>query len=92
VKIIVKGSFDRDVDKARKREILGALDTKITQIETAKDISNITGIILLQGYSSHYRIYVKSPNYSYRIGAIIKGRTIWLVRFLPRKLIYKVFP
>jgi mRNA interferase RelE/StbE len=92
MKIIVKGSFDRDVDKAGKKELKLVLDDKITQIESAKDISQVTGLKLLLGYSHHYRIIVKSPKYSYRIGAIVRNNTIWLVRFLPRKVIYKTFP
>ncbi len=92
MKIVVKGSFNRDVDKARSKEIRHALDNKISQIEKAGDISHITGIILLEGYSHHYRIIVRSQNYSYRIGAIVRGETIWLVRFLPRRIVYKAFP
>ena len=92
MRIVVKGTFDRDVEKARNKEIRSALDRKITQIEKANDISNITAMILLEGYSHHYRIVVKSQDHSYRIGAIVRGETIWLVRFLPRRIIYKVFP
>jgi len=92
MKIIVKGTFDRDIDKAHSHELRLALDTKITQIERAKTISQVTGIKLLEGYSHHYRIVVKSTNHSYRIGAIVRNQTIWLVRFLPRRIIYKSFP
>ena len=92
MKIIVKGSFDRDLDKARSKEIRFALDNKIIQIEQAKNISQVTAVKLLEGYSHHYRIAVKSKNHSYRIGAIIRNETIWLVRFLPRRIIYKSFP
>ena len=92
MKIIPKGSFDRDVAKVRNKELRVALDNKIAQIEKAKNITNVTGVILLEGYSHHYRIIVKSKNHSYRIGAIIRGETVWLVRFLPRRIIYKSFP
>jgi hypothetical protein len=92
MKIVVKGTFDRDADKVRGKEIRHALDNKISQIEKAKNITHVTGVILLEGYSHHFRIIVKSKNYSYRIGAIIRGETIWLVRFLPRRIIYKSFP
>jgi hypothetical protein len=76
----------------RGKEIRHALDNKNSQIEKAENITHITGVILLEGYSHHYRIIVKSKNYSYRIGAIIRGETIWVVRFLPRKIVYKKFP
>jgi len=38
--IVVKGSFDRDTDKIRSKELRLALDEKITQLETAKDTSH----------------------------------------------------
>ena len=59
MKIIVKGSFYRDTDKARSKELRHVLDNKITQIERAKDIFHVTGVKLLEGYSHHYRIIVK---------------------------------
>lgn len=92
MKVIVKGSFERDIDKVRHKELRFALDAKITQIEQAKNFSQITGAKLLEGYTHHYRIYVKSKNHSYRIGAIIRNDMVWLVRFLPRRIIYKSFP
>ena len=90
--IIPKGTFDRDTDKVRNKELRIALDNKIGQIIKAKTLSNVTGVILLEGYSHHYRIIVKSKKHSYRIGAIVRGATIWIVRFLPRRIIYKSFP
>ncbi len=36
MKIIVKKSFDRDIDKLRSKELRLSLDTKISQIEKAK--------------------------------------------------------
>jgi len=90
--IVVKGSFDRDTDKIRSKELRLALDEKITQLETAKNTSHITGLKQLRNYTHHYRIQVKTTKQSYRIGAIIRGQKIWLVRFLPRKIVYKQFP
>ncbi len=58
MKIVVKGLFDRDVNKVRGKEIRHALDNKISQIGKAKNITHVTGIILLEGYSHHYRIIV----------------------------------
>lgn len=92
MKVIVKGSFDRDISKVRSKAIRLKLSDKITQIESANDITSVTGVKLLRGYTHHYRIPVKTKDESYRIGAIIRGYTIWLVRFLPRKTIYLEFP
>ena len=92
MKIIVKGSFDRDTDKLHSKELRLVLDAKIDQIEKAGNLSQVTGVKLLEGYSHHYRILVKSKNHSYRIGAIIRNETVWLIRFLPRRIIYKALP
>ena len=92
MKIIVKGTFDRDIDKVRSSVLRKALEKRINQIEKAKDTSHITGLKLLRGYSHHFRLIVKTQKESFRIGAIIRGEKIWLVRFLPRKIIYKIFP
>jgi hypothetical protein len=53
MKIIVKGTFDRDIDKARSKELRLSLENKIIQIERAKNLSQITGVKLLEGYSNH---------------------------------------
>ena len=92
MRIIVKPAFGRDVDKVRSKAVLAELDKKITQIEKAKDLQNITGIKLLRTYKIHYRIKVETGGLQYRIGAVVRSRTIWLVRFLPRKKIYELFP
>ncbi|MDR0794308.1 MAG: hypothetical protein LBE82_13450 [Chitinophagaceae bacterium] len=90
--IIVKKSFSRDIDKIRSKDLRLALDTKILQIERAKDLSRITGIKQLRGYKTHYRIIVKTEKFSYRIGVVVRNETIWLVRFLSRKTVYRLFP
>ena len=92
MRLIIKPAFKRDTDRVANHTLLKALTEKIEQIERANTKENITGLKLLRGYSTQYRIYVKGPHYSYRIGAVIRGNTIWLVRFLPRKSIYRKFP
>lgn len=90
--IIIRPSFKRDAARVSHRDLLEALYEKISQIESAKGTFQITGTKLLRGYTNHYRILVKTEKHSFRIGAIIRSRTVWLVRFLPRKTIYQEFP
>ena len=92
MKIIVKPAFDLYVDKLRERDLKIMLDEKIIQIENAKSIIQITGLKLLRGYKTHYRIKVESQKFKYRIGAIIRKDTVWLIRFAPRKKINVEFP
>ena len=80
------------MDTIRDIDLKRALDTKISQIEKAKSIYQITGLKLLRSYKTHYRIKVETHKSKYRIGAIIRNDMIWLVRFSPRKKIYLEFP
>ena len=90
--VFTKGTFKRDVAQIKTLSLLIALREKIDQIENAPTLHHITGLKLLRGYSTHYRIQVRTEAASFRIGAIIRGNTIRLVRFLPRHKIYKNFP
>ena len=90
--VITMGSFKRDVAQIKNPSLLTALRKKIDQIETADTLHQITGLKLLCGYSTQYRIQVRTEKDSYRIGAVIRSNTIWLVRFLSRKKIYQQFP
>lgn len=92
MRIIIKPAFKRDRDKINNAILLNALAAKLQQIERADSPQNITGLKPLVGYITHHRIYLKTDKQSYRIGAIIRGNTIWLVRLLPRKKIYRSFP
>ncbi len=92
MQVIIRGSFKKDVSRVSHYSLVIALKEKIKQIETVPRPGHITGLKLLRGYSSYYRILVKTEKHSYRIGAIMRGRTIWLIRFLSRKMIYKEFP
>ncbi len=92
MKVYTKGTFNRDVDNLSDVALLEALRDRIKQIEIAQDASHIIGLKLLRNYQAHYRIKIITPHSSYRIGAVIRGNTIWLVRFLSRKKIYQQFP
>jgi mRNA interferase RelE/StbE len=90
--VFIKGSFERDVESISDVALLMKLKEKIIQIEAAHASSQIVGLKLLRGYSTHYRIKVLSGTSSFRIGAVVRGNTIWLIRFLSRKKIYRNFP
>lgn len=92
MKVIIKPSFKRDRDKINNTVLLDSLADKLEQIEKAQTLKNITGLKPLRGYSTCYRIYIKTQRHSFRIGAIVRKNTVWLVRFMPRKKIYQKIP
>jgi len=88
MKIEFKTSFERDIKKIIDNEILSLIESAIENVENAKDTREINNFRKLTGYKTYYRIKVKD----YRIGLNIIDNTIYFVRFLHRKDIYKVFP
>ncbi|MCW5910856.1 MAG: hypothetical protein KIT62_07270 [Cyclobacteriaceae bacterium] len=90
--VFTKGTFNRDVASLSDVVLLETLQEKIKELITAPNISHVTGVKLLKGYQTHYRIKVITERSSFRIGAVIRGNTVWLVRFLPRRKIYLHFP
>ena len=92
MKVIFKPKFKRDSEKINNRELLLALKEKIQKIKEAESPDYITGLKLLRGYTHHFRIILKTDKFNYRIGAMIRGNKIWMVRFLPRSVVYKQFP
>ena len=90
--VFTKGSFNRDVADVSDTVLLEALKGKIVQLKDASDISQVTGMKLLKGYVTHYRIKIVTKSTSFRMGVVVRGNTVWLVRFLSRKKIYQNFP
>lgn len=66
---------------------------KIQHIKLAKSLSAIDNIEKLDKYVVHYRIKIKlSEKENYRLGLIIRGKRVWMVRCEKRNKFYKDFP
>jgi len=65
-----------------------AIDAVIIAIIEARVIADIRNIKKLKGHSTAYRIRVGD----YRIGILFEDNTVNIMRILPRKDIYKLFP
>jgi mRNA interferase RelE/StbE len=81
-------SFTRDLHKIKNQKLLGELEKRILDIESATALTNISGLKKLTGTKNCYRIRVGE----YRIGLIAEEAAVELVRFLHRRDIYRYFP
>jgi mRNA interferase RelE/StbE len=87
--IEIKKSFSRDVKKILDKKLLTSIHDIIEGIQQAQSISEIKNIKNMEGAKNHYRI--KSGEY--RLGLFIdENKTVFIVRFLHRKDIYRYFP
>ncbi len=60
----------------------------ISEIESAISLQKLKGMIPLKGHKNCYRIRIGH----YRLGILLQGNTVWLVRVMHRKEIYRYFP
>ena len=87
--------FFRDLAKikGREKELCLAVENAILNLQNASSISEIQNLKRLEQYEVHYRIKIKlDKKRTFRMGLIIRGNTVWLVRLLHRDKIYKEFP
>lgn len=87
--IEIKKSFTRDIKKIQDKKVLNSIIEVIDNLQQASSITEISNIKKMEGSKNHYRIKTGD----YRLGLFIDGnKTIFIVRFLHRKEIYKFFP
>lgn len=88
MKVLIDKSFDEDIAKVDDKKLLQRLADLIEHLENCKTPSEISHLKKLKGASDCYRIRIGD----YRIGIRIQKGEIKLIRFLPRKTIYRFFP
>ena len=87
MKIRIDKSFEKDFRKL-PATVHPEIKNIISQIRTAKNISELTNVKKMAGFSGFYRIKYKS----YRVGIYLENDTLILSRVLHRKEIYRFFP
>ena len=93
MELIFRPRFKRDLQKIKDKEVLQKISAKLRQIENAKNIKLIGGLVKLKKYVRYYRIKIKlSEQKDYRLGLMIKGKKVWAERITRRIKIYKDFP
>jgi len=88
LKVAFKSSFAKDLHKLKDQSLKNKIKTIIEATEQANTLSDVTGIKKLKGESGYYRVRVGN----YRLGLFLEEDTIYFVRFLHRKDIYRYFP
>jgi mRNA interferase RelE/StbE len=86
--LLVQKSFEKDILKVTDKKIAGQLKSIIAELEACKTVSAIRNLKKMTGKGNYYRIRLGN----FRIGVKIESDTIYLLRFMNRKEIYKYFP
>lgn len=86
--IRIDETFEKDLRKIKSKPLDKKVALLIRELLAAESLTEIRNLKLLKGSDVHYRIRLGD----YRVGLIVSGKTLILVRILHRKEIYRFFP
>ena len=88
MKVEFKESFNKDLKKVKRRDLLARIKSVILEVETIANLHEVKNIRKLKGADNYYRIKIGD----YRIGIKCEKGVVTFVRVLHRKEIYRYFP
>lgn len=88
MKVEFRESFLKDLRSVKDKYVLAKVKETIVSIESANTPGDIAHLKKMHGSQGFYRIRVGE----HRIGIRLDGDTLYFVRFLNRKDIYRYFP
>ena len=89
MKLEFTASFSRDLKRTRDTEVFHRVSAVIERLESASNTAEIQGLSRIKSERGrYYRIRIGD----YRLGAVMEGQALVLVRFLHRRDIYRFFP
>lgn len=88
MRVIYRQSFARDLKKIRSKKIRQHVQRILEAIEHCTSLNDIPHIKRLTAEGRYYRIRIGE----YRMGLVIDGDTVSIVRFLHRRDMYRYFP
>lgn len=86
--IRIDETFQKDLRKLKNKLLESKTAILIREIISAEYLTEIKNIKQLKGSTIHYRIRIGD----YRVGLIYQNNTVYLIRILHRKEIYRYFP
>ncbi|MDP1715266.1 MAG: type II toxin-antitoxin system RelE/ParE family toxin [Anaerolineales bacterium] len=88
MKVGFKSSFVKDLKKIKEKQLQSKMRELIEKVESSVNITELDNMEKLSGSDVYYRIRLAD----YRIGLKIENNTVYFIRFLHRKDIYRYFP
>ncbi len=88
MKVEFKSSFVKDLKKIKEKQLQNQIQELIEKVESSANITELEHTKKLSGSDVYYRIRLGD----YRIGIKIENNTVYFIRFLHRKDIYRYFP
>ena len=88
MKVEFEKTFVEDLEAVRDERLRQRVRELILRLEAARTLREVGNVKKMHGRDPFYRIRLGN----YRVGIATEGGVVVLVRFLPRKDIYRYFP
>jgi len=88
VKVEFKSSFVKDLKKIKEKHLQNQIRELIEKAESTANITELENMKKISRGDVYYQIRLGN----YRIGIKIENNTVYFIRFLHRKDIYRYFP
>jgi len=88
MKVEFHQNFDKDLAQSKDAILAKQIRKLIMRLETAQVLNEIPNVKKLSGGSNFYRVRLGD----YRVGFILSGTKVTLMRVLHRREIYRYFP
>ena len=88
MRVEFRRSFVKDLERVRDRRLKERVRRVIERLEAAETLQEVEGVKRLRGGEGYYRIRIGD----HRLGLVLEGEKVVLVRFLHRKDVYRYFP
>ena len=80
--------FLKDVEASNDKQLKQKVETIISELEKAEQLTTLRNLKKMKGHKSAYRIRIGN----YRLGFFFENHTVIFTRLLDRKDVYKYFP
>lgn len=88
MQIIYRRSLAKDLKKIRSKKVRQEIAAVVERLEQSTTLYDVPHVKRLSSDGPYYRIRIGE----YRMGIVIEGDTISIVRLLHRREIYRYFP
>ena len=88
MRVVTRSSFSRDLRKIRDRKVRDKVEKFLDEACEASSLTHMANVLPMTDHEGYFRVRVGD----YRVGPYLDGETLEIVRVLPRRDFYRVFP
>ncbi len=88
MRVVIRGSFTRDIKKIRDAKLQARVRECVESARIVASIGEIANILPMTDHENYFRVRIAD----HRIGLYLEGDTVEFIRFSTRRDFYRSFP